>query len=232
METDDHFLQQFDEFMFYNKLGMILLGIWPLDKKASRLKIFGWKFQLATIYSIICSLIIAQWIDMYELWGNVDATSETFLTNAYVFAVTIKLASFLKYMETFRVCIYNYYFFFKTILLNNKLKKKKDIQQNMRGNYVQVMSDAEPHNKKLLYDQALKAKIRSIRYYLVIVSNGSLYAIMSILRENPFRDRKYPFFGIYYIDRNSDIIYYIFYCMQVIINKHFLFKIFKKKSFE
>ncbi|XP_058790810.1 uncharacterized protein LOC131664008 isoform X3 [Phymastichus coffea] len=192
MKTDTQIMHKFDECMFLNRLGMVVLGIWPLDGRAPRLRIATSKIRLGIVYFFMMVLLCVQWFDMYSLWGNVEANTETFLSNAFTFAVMMKLSSYVKYEDTFR-----------------------DIMQSMRANWRRVMNEAEPHNKDIMYNATVTARSRSNKYFLVTGATAVLYITMPFLRDSSFRDRKYPFFGKYYFDRDSDVVYLVCYMSQL-----------------
>ncbi|XP_058790808.1 odorant receptor 13a-like isoform X2 [Phymastichus coffea] len=193
MKTDTQIMHKFDECMFLNRLGMVVLGIWPLDGRAPRLRIATSKIRLGIVYFFMMVLLCVQWFDMYSLWGNVEANTETFLSNAFTFAVMMKLSSYVKYEDTFR-----------------------DIMQSMRANWRRVMNEAEPHNKDIMYNATVTARSRSNKYFLVTGATAVLYITMPFLRDSSFRDRKYPFFGKYYFDRDSDVVYLVCYMSQIL----------------
>lgn len=75
-----------------------------------------------------------------------------------------------------------------------------------------------------MYNLMVQARSHSLKYGFVTMSTAAMYIVMPFLdtHESTYvRDRKYPFFGRYYFDRNSDIIYGICYLSQVRLIYHF-----------
>lgn len=96
-------IDKYDDCMYLNRLGLLLIGIWPLEQSASNLHFLFRQIHLCVIYSFIIFLLMMQWLDIYYFWGNIDATSETFMTNIFIFAVMMKITNFLKSMDIFKV---------------------------------------------------------------------------------------------------------------------------------
>ena len=87
----------------------------------------------------------------------------------------------------------------------------------MRSNWIQVMKMSDyQQNKDIMYHLTVKARHHSTNYGFIVFSVAILYCIMPLMdMEGPVRKRKYPFFGRYYFDGNSDIIYGMCYAIQV-----------------
>ena len=105
MEENSKSNLHFDDFTFINRLGLTALGIWPVKKEAETssqhlLK----KINHSILFSFLIILLVPQWLDMYVLWGDMDAFAETFVLNVFTLTATFKLVFFISAQETFKVC--------------------------------------------------------------------------------------------------------------------------------
>ena len=103
LETDFDIERKFDECIYLNKLGLLWIGLWPYRNDTMLLYTFLRKIHLFLIYILMLFVIIPQWFDIYTLWGDIDANTETFLSNVFIIAVMIKIFNFLKSMNIFKV---------------------------------------------------------------------------------------------------------------------------------
>ncbi|OXU17100.1 hypothetical protein TSAR_015328 [Trichomalopsis sarcophagae] len=190
-------MRQYDDCIFLNRLGLTIVGIWPLEQNASRLRIVLRRIHLGAIYVLMLSVVIPQWFDIYCLWGNIDANTETFMSNVFMIAVMIKISNFLNSMRLF-----------------------EDVLRTMRLNWLDVMrlSSGELEKKQIMQGLSMKARNRGTIYGLVVVMTGAMYGLMPLIGSNKvasLRDRSYPFFGKYFFDRNSDTVYTLCYLSQL-----------------
>ncbi|XP_008206776.1 odorant receptor 78 isoform X1 [Nasonia vitripennis] len=212
----------FDEYTFLNRWGLTFLGIWKSDAEArgGPLRRFLHRLHVTILFTLLMLLLLPQWMDMYVLWGNIDANAETFVLNVFTITALLKLWCFLSARQIFevpenaRAATEARVYFLKFEI--------KQVIDTMKENWRRTMSGDEPGRKthrEILLDMAGKARDYTKRYGLLMYSTATMYFVspfVGMQRDN-VRIRKYPFFGWYYFDRFSNLYYGICYASQVII---------------
>jgi hypothetical protein len=99
----------------------------------------------------------------------------------------------------------------------------------LKSNWSVVMNSTNPRKDKhihILLKRAKSALNRSKQYAFVMYITATLYVVSPFvgMQSNSLHVRKYPFFGWYYIDRSSNLIYWICFLAQV--HKAFCFLLF------
>lgn len=97
----------FDEYTFLNRWGLTFLGIWKSDAEArgGLLWRFLHRIHVTILFALLMLLLLPQWMDMYVLWGNVDANAETFVLNVFTITALLKLWCFLSARRVFEVVV-------------------------------------------------------------------------------------------------------------------------------
>ena len=96
----------FDDYTFLNRWGLSFLGIWREEKNVGYIERWLYKIHVATLFVLMTLLLIPEWLDMYVLWGNIDATAETFVLNVFTICAMLKLWCFHRVRHTFDVSIF------------------------------------------------------------------------------------------------------------------------------
>ncbi|XP_014219935.1 odorant receptor 13a-like [Copidosoma floridanum] len=180
----------FDDYTFLNRWGLTFLGIW----KCRRTRGLPHRVHVAVLFGFLFSLLIPQWLDLYILWGNIDANAETFVLNVFTVTALLKLWCFLKVRDVF-----------------------EEVMGILRNNWKVTMASHEPQHREILLEMAAKARAYTRRYGLLMYSTAFMYFVSPFtgLQHDDLRVRKYPFFGWYYFDRSSGYCYAACYALQV-----------------
>ena len=94
----------FDDYTFLNRWGLTFLGIWRGETLTQ-----GWltkllhRLHVTLLFTLLVMLLVPQWLDMYVLWGNIDANAETFVLNVFTITALLKLWCFLATADIFQV---------------------------------------------------------------------------------------------------------------------------------
>lgn len=197
-------LRSFDDCMFWNRISLSALGLWPLDQDVTTKRLHH-----GLMYFSLCSILIPQWNDLYNLRGNMEASIDTILSNIFIMGVIIKFYNFIKWTAVFKVWLRQLYTF---VFL---LMKFQEILEKMRRDWIDVMTGNSEEKKVILKELSSKARSYSFKYVIVICFSGTMYAISPFMINDVNRVRKYPFFGKYHFDKNSNWAYYFFFFGQV-----------------
>ncbi|XP_058796035.1 odorant receptor 9a-like isoform X2 [Phymastichus coffea] len=188
----------FDDYTFLNRWGLTFLGVWRDEGKADRLlRNCLHNFHVLILFGLMTLLLVPQWLDIYVLWGNIDANTETLVLVVFTICAMNKLYCLLSARHIF-----------------------KDLISTMEENWKETMSETGPEAAKhrdILLDMASKARVYTIRYGFLMYSTASMYFVSPFMgmQQDHVRARKYPFFGWYYFDRFSDFYYGLCYLSQL-----------------
>ncbi|XP_014219934.1 odorant receptor Or2-like [Copidosoma floridanum] len=183
--------REYEERIFLNRLGLHVVGIWPRGKDSSALLR---RVHLVFIYFLMFFVMVPQWLDMYCLWGDISAYTETLMSNVYIIATVFKLSNFLISAQVFEVVL-----------------------KVMRTNWINTMKTRVVEDKKIMYDASARARNYSTKYGYMTFFTAIMYMVVPIFNAGKStRDREYPFFGRYYVDRHSDLIYGLCYLGQIV----------------
>ncbi|KAJ8686507.1 hypothetical protein QAD02_022301, partial [Eretmocerus hayati] len=97
-----------------------------------------------------------------------------------------------------------------------------DVKATMQKNWLITTNELGPDGdtyRDILLDMASKAHNYTRRYGILMYSTASMYFMSPFagMQNDNVRARKYPFFGWYYFDKDSDLIYALCYISQLMI---------------
>ncbi|KAJ8686509.1 hypothetical protein QAD02_022303, partial [Eretmocerus hayati] len=189
-------LREYNESIFFNKLCLVASGLWPIEPDASAKQIRWRRIHQSLMYLSAVVLIIPEWIDMCYLFGKISPFFETLISNAFTLTIAIKYASF-----NFRKDVF------------------EDVLEIMQSKWIEIMLRPNSEkNKRILRESSVRARRFGFCYISAICVAGTFFSIMPLINSQKpeHRDRQYPYFGRYIIDRDSDLIYVICYMSQMI----------------
>ncbi|KAL7286373.1 hypothetical protein TKK_0019327 [Trichogramma kaykai] len=185
--------REFDNHFFLTKICMIYIGLWPLDGACNDLKK---SLKVFAGYFFVVSLILVELYDIYFYSsGSIEATAEIVITMTYAFGGLMKISHFLKEFGVF-----------------------KDMWHTMHVDWTGVLANDQERSYRSHVMRRLTIKTRKYcrQYALLTLGAAVMYMTMPFIGNQAHRVRKYPFFGRYYYDDQSDLVYILCYISQVI----------------
>ena len=96
--------EKFEDYVYLNKMCLSTVGLWPLVNEAPK-----WRFCLQNfhIFAAYISLwlfgLIPEVLDLYMVWGNINAIIDNLCVSIYIFSSITKFSQMILKKKTFKV---------------------------------------------------------------------------------------------------------------------------------
>ncbi|XP_015604269.1 uncharacterized protein LOC107272058 isoform X3 [Cephus cinctus] len=191
-------LPKFDNYILLNKFGLRLLGLWPIPEDSAKWKFTLKKLHVSLVYVLLLSLLVPQLLDLYILWGDVDANVENLCTSLTTFTVLAKLTNIVASRGVFQKSL-----------------------ATMKENWDTIMRhDNCPEEREILLKMSKVGFVFTRNYCIIMYITAGMYFLRPLVVGSGTKSphvKEYPFCAWYYYDQFSNLTYGIFYFSQVII---------------
>ena len=99
-------IAKFEEYVFYNKLCLSIIGIWPLPHGTPTWRLYLQNVHIFLIFILLLfCLLLPEGLDLYMFWENIDAIVENLCVTIYTTTIFMKFSYFISKKSTFKVRI-------------------------------------------------------------------------------------------------------------------------------
>ncbi|XP_033225850.1 odorant receptor 13a-like [Belonocnema kinseyi] len=191
--------EKFEDYVYLNKICLSSVGLWPLADGVSKWRLYLNNFHIFITYALfLLVMLIPEALDLYMVWGNIDAIVENVCVNIYLASAAIKFYQMIVKKKTFKDLL-------------NIMKRDWDstVHKGVSKDRRNILLRYASFSQNLTKIFALLAYVICTQLFLLPLIFG--------MNNNPIRKRWYPSSAWYYFDQSSDSAYACFYCLQLFI---------------
>ncbi|XP_033225851.1 uncharacterized protein LOC117178532 [Belonocnema kinseyi] len=98
--------EKLEDYVYLNKMCLSLVGLWPLSDGVPKWRLYLQNVHIFIAYALLwLILLIPDALDLYMVWGNIDAMAENLCVNIHLITAATKFYQMIVKKKTFKAFV-------------------------------------------------------------------------------------------------------------------------------